>query len=202
MTSVAHAGGGFGRSVLLSAMRGGVLIGLAVVIGVVLLQVVDDAGGSGGGGGGGNGSAATTPSSTATTQPGTATTRAGAATTTGRSATTTTKKGATTTTAKAAAARPHEQVRVQVLNGSGVTGAATQRTNDLKAKGYQTLPAGNAAAQRTGTGVQCKAGFEADALELVSVLQGIGDANAKSEAFPNPAPAGSDSLDCYVVLGK
>ena len=44
-----------GRNVALTATRGAVLIGVAVVIGLVLLQVVDDAGGGGGGAASGGG---------------------------------------------------------------------------------------------------------------------------------------------------
>jgi hypothetical protein len=53
---VAVARRGAHRSIVLSAVRGAGLIGLAVIVGIVLLQVVDDGGSSGpsnGGGGGG-----------------------------------------------------------------------------------------------------------------------------------------------------
>jgi LytR cell envelope-related transcriptional attenuator len=170
------------RNLVATAARGAILIGLAVAIGLVLLQVVDDAGGGGGGGtasGGGGG---------------------------GGTVTTTAPAGGSTTTTTAAAspngARPASQVAVQVLNGSGVQGAANQRSNDLKAKGYQVLPAGNAPAPRTGTAVQCKKGYEKEAAALVTVL-GTLAIKATVEPFPNPAPVGPNAqANCLVILGK
>jgi LytR cell envelope-related transcriptional attenuator len=55
MPVVAVARRGAHRSIVLSAVRGAGLIGLAVIVGIVLLQVVDDgsSGPSNGGGGGG-----------------------------------------------------------------------------------------------------------------------------------------------------
>jgi len=168
-----------GRNVALTATRGAVLIGVAVIIGLVLLQIVDDAGGGGGGGAasGGGGTTFTTaaPDVSSTT---------------------------TTTTVSPNGARPPSQVVVQVLNGSGVQGAANQRSNDLKAKGYQVLPAGNAPAPRTGTAVQCKKGYEKEAQALVAALNTL-SIKATIEPFPNPAPVGpSAQANCLVILGK
>lgn len=171
MSAMAHAhprGRGFTRNVLLSAMRGGALIGLAVIIGILLLQVVDDSGP------GGFGSPGPTP---------------------------TTRKRTTSTTNPSKARDPAE-VAVQVLNGSQLTGAAGSMSNTLKSQGYQVpLAAGNAAI-RTGTVVQCKSGFEAEGAELVEILQDAAGVTATTDAFPNPAPAGTDVIDCLVVLGK
>ena len=90
-----------GRNVALTATRGAVLIGVAVIIGIVLLQVDRRRRRRGrrrrhrdGGG---------TPTTTATPD--------GSSTT-------------TTTTVSPNGARPPSQVVVQVLNGSGVQGAA------------------------------------------------------------------------------
>jgi len=169
------------RNVAATAARGAVLIGLAVVIGLVLLQIVDDANGGGGGGASGGGGGGVTSTTTATTG---------------------TDGGTTTTTASSNGARPPGQVVVQVLNGSGVQGAANQRSNDLKAKGYQVLPAGNAPAQRTGTAVQCRKGYEKEATALVNVLGSL-SIRATVEAFPNPAPVGINAqANCLVILGK
>ena len=169
-----------GRNLAATATRGAVLIGLAVVIGLVLLQVVDDSKGGGGGGGSSNPGGVTT----------TVTTGADGSTST------------TVTTVPANGARPASEVAVQVLNGSGVAGAAAQRSNDLKAKGYQVRPAGNAPAQRTGTAVQCKKGYEKEAAALVNVLGSL-SIRATVEAFPNPAPVGVDAqANCLVILGR
>jgi hypothetical protein len=94
---------GFARSVAFSAARGAALIGLAVVIGIVLLQVIDD-GTSGPIGDGGSVSAG------------------------GTTDTTTTPANSTDTTAPTTAPaplKPPAQVAVLVLNGSGRAGAAT-----------------------------------------------------------------------------
>jgi hypothetical protein len=92
-------------------------------------------------------------------------------------------------------------VVVQVLNGSGLQGAATTKTNDLKAKGYQTAAAGNAALQN-GTTVQCKAGYDKEAQELVNQLATLGT-TATVQPIPNPLPAGYEpTANCYVLLGK
>ena len=89
-----------------------------------------------------------------------------------------------------------------MLNGSGVQGAANQRSNDLKAKGYQVLPAGNAPAQRTGTAVECRKDFEKEANGLVAVLATL-SIQAKVETFPATAPTGvPDTANCIVILGK
>ena len=69
MTAVAHAPG-LGARVLQTAARGAILVGAAIVLGVVLLHVVNDSGSPGKASSGGT--AATTPGSTGTTQPGNA----------------------------------------------------------------------------------------------------------------------------------
>jgi hypothetical protein len=53
MTAIAHAPG-LGARALQTAARGAVLVGVAVVIGIVLLKVVGDSGGSGASGGAGH----------------------------------------------------------------------------------------------------------------------------------------------------
>jgi hypothetical protein len=176
-------GRGAGRNIAATATRGAVLIGLAVVIGLVLLQVVDDAKGGGGGSSGGSsgGGAVTTTATTAAD---------GSSTTT------------TTTTVATNGARPPSEVQVQVLNGSGVAGAAAQRSNDLKAKGYQVVPAGNAPAPRTGTAVQCKSGYAKEAQALVNTL-GTLSIHATIEPYPNPPPVGVNTqANCLVILGR
>ena len=127
------------------------------------------------------------------------------ATTPGAGTTATTKKKKTTTTTAAAVegARPNDQVVVQVLNGSGIQGAATTRSNDLKAQGYQTVPAGNAPSQRTGTGVQCKAGLREGSPGPCRPRSRASASRRPWKPFANPLPAGFDaSANCYVLLGK
>ncbi len=165
MTSIAH---GRGRSasdrLLRSAARGAVLIGVAVVIGIVLLQVVDKGVSPGGG---------TTPATGAT-------------------------KGGTTTT-KPSNVRPPQEVRVLVLNGSGVSQAAATKANVLRGLGYAIAGTGNAPLQ-TGTVVACRADFEKEA-EVLAGADVVG-AGTTLAAFPEPAPAGAENADCIVVVGK
>ena len=179
----------------MSAGRGAVLVGVAVLVGLLILLVLNGASG----GGGGSDTTPVTVAPTVTTAAGTPATTASRTTAT----TTPAKTKTTTTTVKATkGARAPADVVVQVLNGSGVQGAATQRSNDLKAKGYQVLPAGNAATTRTGTAVQCRAGYEKDATALSQTLQTLG-VSASVEPLPEPLPTGYEaSANCYVVLGK
>jgi hypothetical protein len=176
----------------MSASRGGVLVGVAVVVGILIFLVV------------GRGDPATVPATDGTapvTTPGPTTPDASGGTTA------TTAKGARTTTTTEAkkstkAARDNDQVVVQVLNGSGVQGAATQRSNDLKAKGYQVLPAGNAPSTRAGTGVQCASGYDKEAESLAATLNGLG-VPSTVQPLTSPLPAGFDAAaNCYVLLGK
>jgi LytR cell envelope-related transcriptional attenuator len=156
------------RLILQTAARGAAIIGAAVVLGVVLLQVIDDGGsGPSANGGGGNGSAPET----------------------------------TTTTANGdgdGAIRPPEAVKIVVLNGSGVPGAAQAKSNELRTLGYANQePFGNANL-RVGNVVQCKAGFEREGQALA---EDVG-AGTQVEGFPAPAPPEAGAADCIVVLGS
>lgn len=177
-----------------SAARGAVLVGVAVLVGLLMFLVID-----GSSGGGGSDTAPVDGAGTVTTTPGatSATTVAG-----GTTATTVRSKTTSTTVKASKGARPAAEVVVQVLNGSGVQGAATQRSNDLKAKGYQVLPSGNAPTTRTGTVIECRSGFDKDAVALSQTLQTLGVSAAVSP-LPEPLPTGYEaSANCYVVLGK
>jgi hypothetical protein len=188
------------NGVMMSAGRGAVLVVVAVIAGLLVLAVLRDS-----------------PSDSSTspvTQAPVVTTLAVPLTnldgspvaTTAPGTTVTTKaKKSTTTTAKSGSnskARSNDQVVVQVLNGSGIPNAASTRSNDLKARGYQTASAGNAPAQRNGTAVKCKAGYEKEAEQLVTELAAIG-VTAVVEPLDNPLPTGFDpTANCYVILGK
>ena len=136
MTAIAHSPR-LGATILRTAARGAILVGAAIVLGIVLLQVVNDSGSSGGGG---SSAGATTPSSSSSS-------------------------GVTTTT-NVNAGRPASQVKIFVQNASGVGGAAATKANVLRGLGYAIVGTGNAALPQTGTVVGCKNGFtkEADAL--------------------------------------
>jgi len=159
-----------------SAARGAALVAIAVIIGVVLLQAIDD-GNDGPVGDGG-------PASTTTTT-----------TTTPTSTDTSGSSSSTSVTTAKAAPLPPAQVTVRVLNGSGQAGAAGTMTNTLKAKGYKTLVATDAA-PRTGTVVYAKAGRTTECTTLSASVQ-----NSKVQPMPTPVPGGQDA-DCIVVIGS
>ncbi len=184
---------GFGRSMFSSVARGAGLVGLAVIIGVVLLQVVDD-GTSGSVTNGGSATTTTVASGvTTTTKPGTTTTKPG--TTTTAKPATSSSTGPTTTTA---APRAPAQVRVLVQNGSGVAGAAGAATTQLRTAGYQTDPAADADQRRVGTVAYYKAGYQADANAVLAVLNRGGAV----EPIGNPPPTGSANANVVVILGS
>ncbi len=170
-------GVGFGRSVAFSAARGAALIGLAVIIGIVLLQVIDDGTSGPIGDGGSSASGAGTTNTTA----------AGSGS----------GSSSTTSTTGAAPVKPPAQVAVLVLNGSGRPGAATAQSNTLKAKGYQTLVPTDAA-QRSGNIVYFKPGFDRECTTVAASVDGA----PKVEPIPTPPPTGSDTANCVVILGS
>ena len=103
-----------------------------------------------------------------------------------------------TTSTTAAPGRPPAQVRVEVINSSGVAGAAQAKSDALKALGYPSAGLANGATTRTGTIVECKPGFEKEAVALATNVGG----GATVAPFPTPAPNGSTNADCVVDLGK
>jgi hypothetical protein len=170
-------GVGFGRSVAFSAARGALLIGIAVIIGIVLLQVIDD--GSSGPIGNGSVSAGGTTDTTPSNRGG------------GDSS------SSTTTTTASTPVKPPAEVAVLVLNGSGRPGAATAQSNALKAKGYQPLTPADTAA-RQGNIVYFKAGFDRECTTVATNVDGA----PKVEPVPSPPPTGSESASCVVILGS
>jgi hypothetical protein len=140
-----------------------VLIGIAVVIGIVLLQVVDEGGSVGGPQGSTNGAIRTTSTSSADVH-------------------------------------PVQEVSVLVLNGSGVSQAANTKASDLRGLGYPIVGAENAPAVQNGTTVQCRAGYAKEAEALAKAVDPNGGATVG--AFPDPAPAGSESAICIVTVGR
>jgi hypothetical protein len=177
---MASAGGGYGGrgqpregGRVNSAVRGAGLIGLAVILGIVLLQVVDK-GPSGGG----------TPASS----------KSGATTTTTAPGGTTAPSQPGTT---AAGTKPRSEVRVLVYNAGATSGAAGDMTNKLRSLGYQLAPPSNTT-PRTGTAVACKQGF----LREVAQLQADVGPGTTTEAFPNPGLPGSENVNCIVLVGR
>jgi hypothetical protein len=100
------------------------------------------------------------------------------------------------TTSTTSGARPREEIRVFVLNGSGVAAAAATKANELRGLGY--LPSIGNAPLQAGTVVACVPGFEAEVKRLVV---DVGQ-DAVIADFPSPPPAGAEAVDCLVGLGQ
>jgi hypothetical protein len=119
-----------------------------------------------------------------------------APTTTAPSATTTTLLPASTIAPGFGVPRPSSQVRVDVLNGSGLGAAGQARAAALSRTGYKIASTGTTTAQ-PATVVECRVGFEADAVALARAV-GPGTLIA---GFPNVDPPGAKNADCVILLG-
>ncbi len=163
------------RTAGFAAAKGAGVIAVAVLVGVLLLQVVDH---------GSTGPVGTTgddkPSATTTTEKPSA-------------------DKTTTTTADVVQEKTPDQVRVLVLNGGAIAGAAGTMSTSLTEKGYTNQePANDDSTTRTGNVVHCREGLEREAAALaVAVGEGT-----TVEDFPDPAPPHSDGVDCVVVVGS
>lgn len=102
-----------------------------------------------------------------------------------------------TTTTTAAKGRPPQQVHVEVINASAVAKAAATKATALGALGYPIVGTANAPV-RTGSIVECKPGFDQEATALAPAVA----PGTLVQPFPTPAPVGSATADCVVVLGK
>jgi len=163
-----------------SAIRGAGLVGLAVILGIVLLQVIDKgpSGDTSGRSGSSGSTSKTTPATTPQSGGGTAT-------------------STPSTTAKGGGAKARGEVRVLVFNAGAAAGAAANMTNKLRTLGYQLAPPSNTNPRR-GTAVQCKQGFDKEATQL----QGDVGAGTTVEPFANPALPGTENVNCVVLLGQ
>ena len=159
-----------------AAAKGAGLILLAVVIGIVLLNVVDKDG--------------DVDAGTEADEPVTDTT--------------TTVAGTTDSTEpngddeELGPVMPPDQVAVLVLNGGAPTGSAGDMRDQLRNAGYtNTLEPSDWDVSQTGNSVLCRAGLEREAAALATAV-GAGTTTAD---FPDPPPPGSDDADCVVVIG-
>jgi hypothetical protein len=175
MTSTSEGNGEPPRGASSAALKGALLIGLAIIVGLFLLQRADDDPNTSAGG---------------TTKP-------------PASATTTTVPRATTTTSTvpASPAKTPGELSVIVLNGGAATGQAAEMSNALTTAGYTNQTAANNWENHSqqGNSVLCKPGRqrEAVALSQQTALQGstIGD-------YPEPVPSAVPAdNDCIVVVG-
>lgn len=156
---------------LQNAAKGAVIIGAAVVLGIILLQVIDDGGGSGGGG---------SVDASGTDDGDTTTTTSGGG-----------NDGGTIDFDPAA-------IKIVVLNGSDVEGAALATSNELRAQGWVNQGAPGNAPVRTGSVVQCQSDVpEGAAQTLATVIN-----TQTIEPYPDPAPADAGDAQCIVTLGQ
>ena len=157
-----------------AALLGALLIGVAVVIGIVLLQIGDN---------NNKGPATVANRPTTTTKPATTTT--------------TTPSGSTSSTTPL---RQPSAVRVIVLNGGAVAGAAGDMTDSLRLKGYTNIGKANdwTGHTQTGNSVYCREGFDREGAALA--VQ-VGSGTPLHVPYPTPPPPFSASYDCVVVVG-
>ena len=139
------------------------MVGVAVILGIVGLQILDD---SGPGSGSSDATGATVNGATVTTAPGAA-------------------------TASTTARRPNKEIKVKVYNASGVQGRAQILTDQLKALGYDTQTPANLSSERAGTVVECKAGFGAEGALLA--LYGVGNGAVAQAYPSDPPEGASDA---------
>jgi hypothetical protein len=163
-----------------AAGKGALLIGLAVIIGIVLLKQMPD------------NKSASAKSSSPTTKSAPKTT-------------TTTPKQATTTTVAQAAAKTPAELRVIVLNGGAAAGAAGRMSETLKQKNYtnQAQASNWSGKSQSGNTVLCKPGLDREATALATTVGG--GTPVTVQPWPTPPPPDTDGpppVDCTVVVGS
>ncbi len=164
MTARRGDGGSSSSSGLSPAARGAILVGLAVILGIVGLQILDDSGPASG-------------SSDATI-----TTIVGSTATTGGTS-------STTPTIK-----PNSAVKVKVYNASGVQGRAQILTDQLKAAGYNMQAPANLSSERAGTSVSCVKGFKNEGTLLAAYGVGDGATFEAYPANPPDGASEADCI--------
>jgi hypothetical protein len=170
-------GGDVARGAGYAALLGALLIGVAVVIGIVLLQIGDN---------NDNG-----PANAANGHPTTTTKRH-------RTTTTTTRSGPTSSTVPQ---RPPSAVSIIVLNGGAPSGKAGDMSDALKVKGYtnQPKPANDWTGHtQTGDSVYCGSGFDREGAALAIA---VGSGVPLHIPYPTPPPPFSGDVNCVVVVG-
>ena len=160
--------------------RGALLLGVAVILGIVLLQKFDNDVGTVSAGSGG-------PATTVANGDATSTTRRIGLTTV-----------ATPTTVRS---RAKADVKVVVANGAGVRGLAGLTTEALKGLGYATLtPADVTGGNLDKTSIQFVEGYEAEAREVAIALSQPTSVVTKL-ASPPVAAAALEGAHVVVILG-
>ncbi len=160
-----------------AALLGALLIGVAVVIGIVLLQIGDN---------NDNGPPSSAAHKTTTTR---------------HTTTTTTPPTSNSTPSTTPTAHPPSEVKLIVLNGGAAAGKAGDMSAALKTKGYtnQPQPANDwTGHSQTGNTVYCRDGFQREGTALA--VQ-VGSGTKVVIPYPTPGPPFSSDFDCVVVVG-
>ena len=158
-------GGSGGSPGASGGARAAIVVGLAVILGIVGLQILDDSGG---------GSSDATVA-TVTTVPGVTTTATG---------------GTATTTP----VRDNKDVRVKVYNASGVPGRAQTLSDALRAKKYNMQDPANLTDKRQGIVVECVPGFEREGQLLASSGVGGGATEQAYPSNPPDGASDADCI--------
>ncbi len=158
-----------------AAFLGAALIGVAVIIGIVLLQIGDR------GDNGPTAGASTPKTTTSTTKPKT-------------QGSTPNSSGSTTPP------RSPSQVHLIVLNGGAASGEAAHTSQLLKLKGYTNIDAAStwSGHRQVGNTVYCRAGLQREGAALATGVPGA----RLSLPYPTPAPPFTDGTDCVIIVGS
>ena len=153
----------------------------------------------------------TTTSSTTTTsvvsETETTATSTSTSTTTTSAATTTTTSAAPATTVPIVADLSPSQLQVQVLNGSGVAGAAGRLSASLRDAGYSVLPAGNAPGRFATSAVYYVASEHQDEAELVAEVvaervDAVGEGDVAVASLPASGQIPAGAANVVVLIGR
>ena len=178
MTATQHRSGGLDANA-----RGLAVLGVALLVGFLLLLKAGD---------GGSAEAVKTGGTKPTVD---------TSGITDESTTTTPDDTTTSSSEPNGSSRDPSEVKVVVLNGSGLTGVAKSTSETVGGKGYQMLDPSNAAAGRVdATTVYYSEGYEAEAAAIAELLGKTSDS-----VGPKPTQSlgtGSDTANVVVVLGK
>ncbi len=199
MSAPRHSSGsGFGSSAGGAAVRGGIVIGIALLIGFLLLQqgvgdddllvesesannASSDTGTSGDTGDGATDTGGDTEGTSVTTQVSNA--------------------GPIATTTTLPAPRPANEVKVVVANAARITGAAGRATEELRALGYTTLEATNAEEAADTSTLMYAETYEPEALVLATEL-GLEPAGVVPMTDPVPIAEERPEANIVLLLGR
>ena len=195
--------GSFGKSAGSAAARGGVLVAVAVVIGLIILAVGFDGGDDTATGSTDSGDSNATTTAPTTTAPGeegeegdeTPTTSAGE----GEG-----EEGGSTTLAPTPSTRPPGEVKVAVGNGVGEPGLAGIAQEKLTSAGYVTDASNASTLPTPETAIYYVDGYASDAAAVAAVLGSPADVITAAPADPGSLVASEvvDDFHVFVIQGE